>query len=307
MAFSGNDSTEYHHCISVQNGTISLIITLISLPFHMLMVKILAKDIQLPSPRHRIMFSLSLSDLLQISVLFFCNTITTIFSTSTVSSLCRVVRYIGVFSAILTGAVSSLTILTLSVERLAICLYFLRYHRIFSRKNTNIALCCHWFLGVFLATIATVAYQIRSDDEPFTTANAFQIIVISLVLPCAGALIVMQVRLFVFARARLRRLMPGRSTNSNLPENRRTREIKIAFVSSTIFFAYIVCMLPMAVTFFLEQIQISSIPSHIKRYIVNLAVLNNLLDPFIYGAGLAQTRQLLIMNMRRFSPFCCRP
>ena len=63
-----NDTIGYI-CVPQSTGNSAIILQFIALPFHLLMMKILVKDLRLALPRHKITFSLSLSDCLLISVI----------------------------------------------------------------------------------------------------------------------------------------------------------------------------------------------------------------------------------------------
>ena len=98
MAPPGQNTTMHFDCVPKSSGTMSIIVTFLALPFHIFMVKILWRDIQLPTPRDRIMLSLSISDMLQILAIFFTAAVMQSFELTTESATCIILRDIALLS-----------------------------------------------------------------------------------------------------------------------------------------------------------------------------------------------------------------
>ena len=305
MDSKAKNDTIHYICIPRSTGTTSIVVTMLAFPFHMLMIKILAKDVQLSLPRHQIMFCLSISDALQIFTISSLSIVMIAFDLTTESTICLILRDITIFTATLTVVVASLTLVTLAIERMTVCMYFLKHQALFPKMKTTKVLANYWVIGKIMGLIAMMTNDKRKAETIVSETMSFQIISIVFILPSAVIIAVIQVRLFLFSRARVTQVIPARAVvNQQNTPNFRQRQIRIAFVAGIVSIAYIVCMVPLAMVFFFERLSIThSIPS-VKTPLVSLALINTLSDPFIYGFGLTQTRQILIRIIRNILPTC---
>ena len=295
----------HYNCTPETSGATVIIVTALALPFHIMMIKILGKDVELSMPRHKIMFCLSISDTLQIFVPCTTAIIMKAFALTTESAICRILRDLFVFSSALTIVVASLSLATLAIERMIICMYFLKYQRLFPRKRTRNLLWSYWLIGVTIAAASALTNDQQRAETILSEVFSFQILCILFIFPAATIIAVIQVRLFLFSRERMVQIIPNRAVANqrNVPSFRK-RQLKIAFVAGVVSVAYIVCMVPVATMFFLELVGFAENKTTVKPALLSLAVVNTLVDPFIYGLGLTQTRQIIMRNLRSILPSC---
>ena len=308
MAAFGNNDTVNYICIPKSSGTTTIIVTLLAFPFHALMIKILGKDVDLSMPRHQIMFCLSISDALQIFAGTIATVVMRVFDLTTQSLTCRVLRDMIVFTSSLTVVVASLTLVTLAIERMTICMHFLKYAKLFARKRTTKLLSSYWVFGVIIAALTAGTNDKQRAEMILGEIKSFQTISAIFIIPSAAIIAIIQFRLFTFSRARMVRIVPAAAnTNQRAVPDFRKRQLRIAFVAGIVSVAYIACMVPMAIMFMLEVVGLTDNNPSAKATLVSLAIVNTLADPFIYGFGMAQTRQVLVRLLRRIFCTCVSP
>ena len=309
MAELGINDTNgnYYKCIPNTTGNMVIIVTCLALPFHILMIKILAKDIRPVIPRQRIMLCLSASDGLQLFGACITTLLLKIFDLTTQSPACGDIRKIAVFSSTLTAVVSSLTLVMLSIERMTVCMYYEKYHTLFSERRTKIVLYCFWAVGTIISTVATILAGLEQAEIALGQTFFGRSITVLIVFLSAIILTFVQGRLFVFSRRRMTRVIPAAapSSRADLPDFKK-RQMRIAFVAGIVSAAYIVCMVPLAIVLFLELLNHGNHISSAKAAALSLALVNTLADPFIYGFGLTQTRQILKRYMKSIVSPCCQ-
>ena len=283
----------------------SLTVALFALPFHILMIKILIKDVDLSMPRHQIMLSLSTIDTLQIFSATAPTVVIKALELTTESLVCSILRAVLVFGASLTIVTGSLTLVTLAIERMTICMYFLKYRRLFSRKRTQYVLYSYWVVGLIISVITTATNDKQKAETVIGDVTSLAIISTILVIPSAVIIATIQFRLIKFSRARMVRIVPtAASTNQLAVPDFRKRQLRIAFVAGIVSVAYIVCMLPLAMMYFFQIVGLIDDNPTVQSALIGLAMVNTLADPFIYGLGMVQTRKAIIKVMRRFLPAC---
>ena len=127
------------------------------------------------------------------------------------------------------------------------------------------------------------------------------------VLPTTVVISVIQYRLLVLSRKKLRRVRHreifGREAES---ADWKRRQMKVTFVAGIVAIAYIVCMLPLAVSSVYELTNINK-PSKSTPVIIRApALLNNLADPHMYGFGIVDTRRAVLKNLQRMKALLAR-
>ena len=275
------------------------------LPLHILIGKILWKDAQLTLPRHKIMLSLTASDSLQIFSIS-CSMIAVMaFSSQPYEeSACNILNGILLFFATTTMTVSSLSIITLSIERYISCIYSFYIHQIMTTKRVIFVICTQWLvaLGFGAVTVYMHAISASSSTSVFDSLIARYTTVL-IVIPSATIIIPIQLRLFIFSRSKLVRI-PAVGSFGNAAElvDFRKRQLKVTFVASIVAIAYIVCMLPLAISFALDW-KNGVIKSNVPNLIKVLALSNTLADPLVYGIGIADTRKLIWKNIKAARDF----
>ena len=303
MAVSWHNATVYYDCIPDGTENLPMVMAMIAVPFHIWMLKILSKDIQLPMPRDRIMLCLSISDVLQVLVSFVASFPMKASALTTRSFACRILRDVLLFFTTLTVAVSSFTIVALSVERMTICMYYLKFQRLFSKRRTTILIRCVWSVGLVMAFSTSISLYVPKEkgrtETLLSESIALQLMTWMVIFPSAAIVSIIQVRIFFFSRSRLRSLnvMPATESSRNVPDFRR-RQMRIAFIAGIVAVAYIVCMMPFATVMFMATTRKMVIKPATEASILSLAMVNTIIDPFIYGIGMAHTRRILVKNIR---------
>ena len=281
-----------------------MVLQFLALPFHMLMTKILAKDLRLTLPRHKIMFSLSLSDGLQIFIISITATFAKVFSLKTDTSACIALRQIVLADAALTVSVSSLAVLAMSLERYVACIHSFRLHEMFSDKRVAVMSGFIWAIGAVCAATAIAIHPINIKETTIGGVITFQLIAVIFVIPTSIAVAIIQARLFFFSRKKLSKITPSGAFGAQAElADFRKKQIKVAMVASIIAFAFIFCMLPLAATSLYELVNNVSLESSFKTTCIALALANTLVDPFIYGIGVADTRRLIVKNLKNLKLF----
>ena len=276
-----------------------MVLQFLALPFHMLMTKILAKDLRLTLPRHKIMFSLSLSDGLQVFIIFITALAMKVFSLKTDTNACIFLRQIALADSALTLPVSSLAVLAMSLERYVACIHSFRLHEMFSDTRVAVMSGFIWAIGAVCAVIAVAIHPINTQETIVGGLITFKMIAVIFVIPTSIAVAFIQARLFFFSRTKLSQITPSGAFGAQAElADFRKKQIKVALVASIIAFAFVLCMLPLAATSLYEIINNLSIESSFKTTCIAMAMANTLVDPFIYGIGVADTRRVIMKNLK---------
>ena len=294
-------------CVATAFSGFSITIGVLVLPFHLLMIKLLVIDLRLALPRHLIIFCLSVSDALQVFAIFFVSATVRVFSLKVDSDACHGVKSLLFFNVAATLAVSSLSITVLSVERYVACIHSFRLHEVFTRERVVYGIAFIWLIGIICGRVAVILTEIDSLKVIFDSIDFTRITTVIFVLPTTVVISVIQYRLLVFSRKKLRRVrhseMFGREAES---ADWKRRQMKVTFVAGIIAIAYIVCMLPLGVSCVYELTNINK-PSKSTPVIIRaLALLNNLADPYIYGIGIVDTRRAILKNLQRMKALLAR-
>ena len=272
-----------------------------ALPVHLLMIKILYKDCQLALPRHKVMMSLTISDAVQISVMSL-----TIMSQKAIESsqnkvACKHVLIIAVLCATVTLIVSSLNIVSLSIERYISCIHSLHVYDILTTRRVVSVLSSQWMIGVIIGAITT---YLREANQSGKESMIFQRTTVFTVFPSATVIIVIQLRLLHFSRSKLATIKPvGAFGNQAEVADFRKKQVKVTFVASIVAIAYVTCMFPLAIIYTWEWHYGVKSKGSWGSLFIPLAMLNTLIDPLIYGVGIVETRKMLWKNVRQAKEF----
>ena len=298
-----NKTITTFNCFPQSSGIAAIVISSLALPFHILLVKLLVKDVGLTLPRHQIMLTLTISDALQMFAGASLTVVGMALQLTTESYNCGLLRNITVVTSSLTVFVSSLAVVTFAIERMIICMHFLKYRRLFKRARMVKLLCSFWFIGVIIGVIAAITNDARKAETSLNEATSFQVVCVSIIFPSAAAILFTYSRIFIFSRGRIMQVAPV-SNNSKLRTvtTFRTKQVRIAFVAGIVCISYLVCMVPMSLNFVLELIGLIDNHPDIKKILVSIAMLNTIADPFIYGLGMVQTRQVLVRIVKSAFP-----
>ena len=302
-----NSSIHIQTCISSNVASFLTVITFITLPFHILIIKVLIVDLRLALPRHNTMLCLSISDALQVFILFMCTTMPSIFGISKGSVGCNISSTILYFTLTLTLVVSSLSTIALSVERYVACIHSFHLHHIFTRERMIYGILFVWILGVICGAINVILILVGSLSVRISDNYFLKVVTVLFVIPTCTLISVIQCRLLVFSRKKLARVGPvtrfGREAEM---ADFRKKQIKVAFVASIVVVAYIICMFPMGCLSLYELIHGNVEYSSWKGILERLLVVNNFADPFIYGIGTVDARKAVLKNLRKIKNFITR-
>ena len=299
------NSTLIFKCIPRSVGNITIAITVLILPFHILMIKVLLLDLRLALPRHKILLCLSLSDTMQIFITSLCVATGRIFSLTTKSIMCHITRDIVLFNTSVTVVLSSLAICGLSLERYVACIYSFRLYRIFTKERILFCSLCASFIGLLLGIISITLRDKNSQEVILEDNKPLRVMSMIIFISTSILICIVQIRLFTFSRKKLKNVGHRAMFGSNAEiTDLRKKQIKIAFVASIIALAYIVCMLPAACTSVYKLISGHSSHESFQFIVKVLAFINNFINPFIYGIGIADIRKALLKNLRTVRNFC---
>ena len=274
----------------------AVFLIIFALPVHLLMIKILYKDCQLVLPRHKIMMSLTISDALHISTMSLTMIFRKIISESSqIETECKYIQLMVALCASITLIVSSLNIVSLSIERYIACVHSLYVYHILTTRRVVSALCLQWVFGVIIGIITTYLLQVdNSGKEPVI----FQRTVVMTVFPSATVIMAIQLRLLHFSRSKLATVKPdGAFGNQAEMADFRKKQVKVTFVASIVAIAYITCMFPLSILYAWEWHHGILHPKGWRSFLVPLAMLNTLFDPLIYGIGIGETRKMAWKNI----------
>ena len=143
-------------CFPQSRGIASFVVSIIAL-----LVKLLVKDVGLVLPRHQIMLTLTISDALQMLAAAMFIAVEMLLKLTTESANCGLLRDLTVFTSSLTFVVSSFAVVTFAIERMIICMHFLKYRRIFNRKRIKKLLKSYWLIGTIIAVTAALTNDAR--------------------------------------------------------------------------------------------------------------------------------------------------
>ena len=206
--------------------------------------------------------------------------------------------------AALTVSVSSLAVLAMSLERYVACIHSFPLHEMFSDKRVAVMSCFIWAIGAVCAATAIAIHPINTQETIVGDLITFKVIVVIFVIPTSAAVVFIQARLFFFSRKKLSQITPSGAFGAQAElADFRKKQIKVAMVASVIAFAFIFCMLPLAATSLYELVNNVSLKSTFKTTCIALAMANTLVDPFIYGFGVAVTRRLIMKNLKNLKLF----
>ena len=289
-------------------GHFAITLLFLALPFHFLVGKILAFNLRFEYPRHIILFCLSVSDSLQVSVTAFALITSTIGDIQTETQSCAGLRYAIQFIVSLTLIVSSLTLVALSIERYIACFHSYRIHELLTNKRIISTLVSFWICGVIGGGIACIPSSQRTSN-PLSDSAYFNLIFVCITLPVSLILIVIQSLLLHLSRQKMRistnAMHPSSSTSDADEEERaRKRQIKVAIIASSVVLSYLVCMLPSACMIVVYRFAKPATPRYWKLiFTISLAMANTLPNPFIYGFGMLDTREAIVKELKKIKNY----
>ena len=298
----GDNNTSGLSCSLNFTGNVSFVLLFLGLPFHIFIMKIIAFNLQFANPRHIVLFCLSISDSLQVTVTAIIIVIKMTVDFHNRAHICISLVSTLIFNSTLTYTVSSLTLVALSVERYIACFHSYRIQEWLTNKRIIVTLSVFWVLGIIGGGFACIPDSKETKQIMLANSWFFGTIFITVTLPVSFVLIVIQTMLLCLSRKKLNSLQSTSAVPSNPEETERTRrsQLKGAIVSSIIVLSYLVCMLPGAFLLIINRLTDGPRQSHLTRlFVVALGMLNTLLNPFIYGLGMMDTRKAILKELKR--------
>ena len=286
-------------------GNISIALLFLGLPFHIFIMKIIAINLRFANPRHIILFCLSISDSLQVAVTAIIIVIKKAIESEDGTQICMSLASIIIFNISLTYIVSSLTLVALSIERYIACFHSFRIQEWLTNKRIIVTLIIFWVLGIIGGGFACIPDSKETKQVVLANSRYFGEIFIAVTLPVSLILIIIQTKLFRLSRKKLNRIRPCSVSTSNSGEVYiRRSQIKGAFVSSIIVLSYLICVLPGAGMIIINRYGDGPRGSHLtKLFVITLGMLNTLLNPFIYGFGMMDTRKAMVRELKMMQTF----
>ena len=277
------------------------ILECVSLPLQILLVKILWKDFSCFLPRHKILLSLNISDSTFIFVSGIGSLILLVSESSTGTKLCLILRGIILFVSVMNTVASSLMIIGLSLDRYVCCIHCFHIHEILTSTRVVAGIALGWLAAAIIAAIST---YFDIDKDSMFIPDGVSTLTVSIIIAATVIIVTfVQTRLFLLTREKVRVHPAGAFGQQAEEGDLRWREMKIAVSAFLVVVAYIVCMLPGAVVFLVELSSTSHKLVVAKKIVVPFFVANNLINPIIYGFGMADTREALIGHFKMLLSF----
>ncbi len=289
-------------CARKEATLYSSAIALLASPVYILMLKILIYRFRLRLPRDKILLSLTVSDSIQIVIVAVLQL--SVFDDTVDSIGCQIIRKVGEFTVVLTVVSSSGSILLLSWERYMACVHCLRFYKIVTHEKVNRMLCGVWALAFVCGFLEKGRYEanISSSVMPFPETDT--IIYVITVLSTSTVLVVVQVRLYLLSYRKTKDNPSGITFGKKAEENDyRKTQFKIAIVASAIVLLYMICMCPLAIYLISAGFKSRDDNSATKIASIMLILINALMNPFVYGLGMADARKAIKKELKEIKSF----
>ena len=296
---ANGESSEVQRCFQFHTEAYQYLILLLVLSLHSLLMKVLVKDLGFQMPRHIIMFSMSMSDFIQILFVCICHFIASVSRSGSDTTICHVLRQTALFVNMLTIVVSSLGVIAMSLERYIACIHSFQIHYIFTHERAVYGSIIQWLIGAILATIEVLRNNITRMST-VTITSTVKVVYIIFTFAAAIPVCVIQLRLFFFAKTKLKRVNPAGAFGAQLElAHYRKKHIKVALVSGIVAIGFVVCMLPTSFMFLYEIINHTTASASARQVCFSLLTANCLVDPIVYGLGNVDTRKMILRNLKK--------
>ena len=289
-------------CANRFTNSFSLALLLLALPCHLLILKILIFNFRFDSSRHIILCCLSVSDSLQMIASSFFAIVVLIGRFEDRTSLCVGLRYMTIFISVMTFIVSSLTLVALSVERYIACFHSYRIHEWLTSKRVITALIVFWVSGTIGGGFSCIQDSNSRDQFALLNSSYLEVILMTTAIPVSAILVIVQSMLLYLSRKKLRGIQPTSTSSSSQDDENSLmkRQVKIAVVAGAVVLSYLICSLPGMFLVIYRRIGHSrGKEKSLKIAAIGLGSLNTLLNPFIYGLGMLDTRKEIWKELRK--------
>lgn len=303
LAMDTSNSTRIVACAKGFTGNFAIVLLFMALPFHFLTIKVLAFNLRFASSRHIILLCLSVSDCLQVLINCICIVSLKIANLTTESSTCKVIRSTIAFNAALTLIVSSLSLMALSIERYIACFYSYRIHELLTNKRIVGSSIVFWILGFSVGPVAAIPKESGAEEAILIGSAYLGHIVVGTVLPVSALLVIIQLKLFFLSRKKMTRVVPSMQSEVERKSIFK-RQFRVALIASMVILSYIACLLPGACFVILNEFLKMAVPKFsLQMLSIALGMANALLNPFIYGFGMLDTRQAIKRELKRMKNY----
>ncbi len=296
---SCNETVVIHNCIRNIPGLVAIFLAMIACPVYVLMFKILVYHFDLMVPRHKILLNLNISDSIQIAGMAILSLLGFIFQAKSRSAGCQVIRKVMEFLGIATVVSSTGSILLLSFERYIACVHCLRLYDIVTDNLVHRAIYCIWGVAFICGLADKERYQPNYTVVALVLTKSISIIYTIVVLSSTVLLAFVQFRLYRLSHMK-NKVLPGDSFGRAAEENdtRRT-QMKAAIVASAVVLMYVICMCPLAFYSISVGFDPKNDESAFRLICLILEQVNTVIDPFVYGYGMADTRKQMIKELNK--------
>ena len=296
---TGINATMVQPCKTQNISFVPLIFIFLIFPFHILMMKILAKNLHFALPRHSILFSLCLSDGIQVFVAIIVGTVHASSAITEEGIACQFVKGTMVFVTIFTLFVTCVAIISLSIERYVACIHSFRLHCTFTEVKVRYGSIITWVMAAALAVVSLVARENHHIQETITDSS-MKITAVVFIFPTSLIVTIVQVRLYLFTRKKLKQVAPGQAFGVQLElADYRKKHVKVASVAGIVALVFVFCMVPFASISLYEMITGANVSASVRAICGYFALSNTVLDPFIYGFGMADTRKKIFGEVKK--------
>ena len=290
-------------CVIEKTATFQIALMFCTLPFHTFIIKVLATDVRFDLQRHKILFSLSLSDAVVTFGLFTLAIVNKATNLTIASTGCAIYRRFTIFIACSTLVVSSVSIIAMAVERYIACIHSFRLHRILTESRVRNWSICTWIFGVVIGTLAAFTSHFYGNMI-ILNYSIVQYVYLIFTIPTSVFVIAIQARLFIFSRTKINRIVPTGAFGARMElYDYKRKQIKIAVMAGIVAIAFVVCMIPLAIVFLYELVSGSTVSSSYRSVCLSLSFGNSFADPFIYGFGAADTRRKMLRDFKKLKHF----
>ncbi len=295
-----NTTIVTYSCIAKTPGSFAIFLAFIACPVYILMLKILIHELRLSLPRHKILLSLNISDSIQIAGMGLLSMLGFISQANSNSTGCQVIRKLMEFVGIATVVSASGSVLLLAYERYVACVHCLRLYDIVTDNLVHRALYCIWAVAFISGFLDKELYEANHTAVALVFSKSTCIRYATVVLLSALVLTCVQVRLYLLSYKKINAVPAENSFGREAEENdTRKAQMKVAIVASAVVGLYMVCMCPAAFYMVFGGFEIQDDTSVIRFICIILSQVNTVVNPFVYGFGMVDTRKKIMADLKK--------
>ena len=294
-------------CITRTRALFLLIpLSLVAVPLHFLVMRVLVVRFRLALPRHKILLFLSVSDSIQILGAGLIGVIGMGLQPAVTSLSCQVLRQIIEVVGLQTHSASSGFIVLLAMERYVACIHSLRFYAIVTPSRTSFAVVSVWVTSILCGLLALHPNEPNYKQDIMGNGVPILLVYITTSLMSIFVLIIVQARLYKLSLTKLKVVPHNMFGNHKENDDLMRRQLKLGFAASAVIIVYIVCILPLACLFIYMLLNPKKDLFVVKAVAVPFAMLNTFVDPFVYGLGMADIRQGIRRDFENLKQRFCR-